>query len=261
VAARWEKCLDPKLAKGAFTEEEDRAIVEYVKQNGACNWPALSQVLVQRSPKQCRERWCNHLRPGVSRVAWTVDEDALIFDNHERIGPKWSMIAHALPGRTDNAIKNRWNSSICKRILTHPNGRRSIVPEEDRKPRPSGRAHKPDRPPPVQTAEIPPVAQVVPVDLSLLQPWQLQVLRQFKIIEPQTPEQGNGQICQTADLTWPASFTSPQPESPNLPFTFAPESPFDHLQTLPTPEGIFTLDDGSRTPMSPGKGFNMNVFK
>jgi hypothetical protein len=255
VAARWEKCLDPRLAKGAFTEQEDRIIIKYVEQNGAQNWPALSDILAKRSPKQCRERWCNHLSPSVSHIAWTRDEDALIFDNYQQIGPKWSMIARALPGRTDNAVKNRWNSSISKRVQIHADGRRSILPKGIRNPRPPARQLKPNRPPPAKAAAPAPESKVVPVDLSQLQPWQVRVLCQFNIIEQ------HGQVQQSAELTSHSLFRSPQPESPESPFKIAPTSPFGQFQTVPTPGRIFTLDDGSHTPMSPGQLFHMNVFE
>lgn len=129
VAARWEKCLDPALTKGPFTQEEDQLIIDYVKQNGPQNWPGLCELLKNRSPKQCRERWFNHLDPNIISKPWTSEEDALIFNSISKYGKKWSIIAKFLPGRTDNAIKNRWNSSISKRIIFCPNGIKKLGPD------------------------------------------------------------------------------------------------------------------------------------
>jgi hypothetical protein len=129
VAARWEKCLDPKLVKGPFTEEEDRVILDYVEKNGAQNWPQLAQLLAQRSPKQLRERWCNHLDPSVSHTPWSPEEDLRVLEHYDLYGPRWSAMARTLPGRTDNSIKNRWHSSISKRIRLNENGNRVLRPE------------------------------------------------------------------------------------------------------------------------------------
>ena len=133
IAARWEKCLDPKLMKGPFTAEEDRIIIDYVNKNGPQNWPALSQILYQRSPKQCRERWFNHLDPTVIKSEWTQEEDERIFEQHEKMGGKWSTIVKLFPGRTDNAIKNRWNSSVSKRIVTDENGVKHVLPDSSKR--------------------------------------------------------------------------------------------------------------------------------
>lgn len=122
IASRWEKCLNPALVKGPFTKEEDKIILEFVEKNGPHSWPNISKVLPARSPKQCRERWFNHLNPNVLKSAWNYDEDLLIFEQYNQNGPKWSLIAKLLPGRTDNAVKNRWHSSISKRIKIDSNG-------------------------------------------------------------------------------------------------------------------------------------------
>ncbi|OHT09021.1 Myb-like DNA-binding domain containing protein [Tritrichomonas foetus] len=133
VAARWEKCLDPNITKGPFTAEEDQMIVDYVSRNGPRGWPRITSILPNRSSKQCRERWFNHLDPNVKKVQWTAEEDNLIFQQHKTIGSKWSTIAKMLPGRTDNAIKNRWNSSISKRIQTDANGNEYVLPDSSRR--------------------------------------------------------------------------------------------------------------------------------
>jgi hypothetical protein len=133
IAARWEKCIDPKLTKGTFTREEDQLIKNFVQENGTGSWPKITQILPHRSPKQCRERWFNNLDPSVVKDPWTCEEDRLIFEAYITHGPKWSVIAHELPGRTDNAIKNRWNASISKRMRMNENGEQILGPSKVRK--------------------------------------------------------------------------------------------------------------------------------
>jgi hypothetical protein len=236
VAARWEKCLDPKLTKGPFTPEEDQIIINYVEQNGAQNWPGLSEILVQRSPKQCRERWLNHLDPGVSNIPWTAEEDKLIFENYSRIGGKWSLIARFLPGRTDNAIKNRWNSSISKRIQSDSSGRRILGPDYSRKPKipvkpPTG------RPPPIRTLTAPsPLVQAIWPDNPV----------------PPIPP---GSTIVTADIP-PFTAVSPFGNEHSVTSPFANErgttSPFGTFRSPTTPQGLFPLtSSGTSTPAFP----------
>jgi hypothetical protein len=133
IAARWEKCIDPKLTKGTFTREEDQLIVSFVRENGTRSWPKITRIIPHRTPKQCRERWFNNLDPSVVKDPWTGEEDRRIFEAYLTHGPKWSVIAHDLPGRTDNAIKNRWNASISKRMHIGDEGRQVLGPNKVRK--------------------------------------------------------------------------------------------------------------------------------
>jgi hypothetical protein len=123
VSARWEKCINPILTKGQFTAEEDEVIHTFVAEHGIHFWPQTVTVLPHRSSKQCRERWFKNLDPEISKKPWTAEEDRLIFESYLNLGPKWSQIARILSGRSDNAIKNRWNASISKRIMTGEDGK------------------------------------------------------------------------------------------------------------------------------------------
>jgi hypothetical protein len=123
---RWTKRLKPGLVRGPWTVTEDDLLKNWVAKQGANSWSACSAQIPGRNGKQCRERWLNSLSPDVKRGDWSEEEDAIILRCYEQLGPKWTLVAQSLPGRTDNAIKNRFYASLRKNVpnaqLSAPRG-------------------------------------------------------------------------------------------------------------------------------------------
>ncbi|XP_010686262.2 transcription factor MYB41 [Beta vulgaris subsp. vulgaris] len=112
-------CCDKEgLKKGPWLPEEDQKLVDYIQNHGPGNWRTLPKKAgLERCGKSCRLRWTNYLRPDIKRGRFTFEEEEAIIQLHSVLGNKWSAIAAKLPGRTDNEIKNYWNTHIRKRLL------------------------------------------------------------------------------------------------------------------------------------------------
>ncbi|XVF06868.1 hypothetical protein REPUB_Repub06bG0088300 [Reevesia pubescens] len=111
-------CDENGLKKGPWTPEEDRILVDYIQKHGHGSWRALPKLAgLNRCGKSCRLRWSNYLRPDIKRGKFSEEEEQTIINLHAVLGNKWSAIATHLSGRTDNEIKNFWNTHLKKKLL------------------------------------------------------------------------------------------------------------------------------------------------
>ncbi|KAM0938729.1 putative transcription factor MYB-HB-like family [Dioscorea sansibarensis] len=112
-------CEKAHTNKGAWTKEEDERLIAHIKAHGEGCWRSLPKAAgLLRCGKSCRLRWINYLRPDLKRGNFTEEEDELIIKLHSLLGNKWSLIAGRLPGRTDNEIKNYWNTHIRRKLTS-----------------------------------------------------------------------------------------------------------------------------------------------
>ncbi|XP_027152604.1 transcription factor MYB20 [Coffea eugenioides] len=110
-------CDKVGLKRGPWTVEEDNKLMNFILNNGIQCWRLVPKLAgLMRCGKSCRLRWINYLRPDLKRGAWTEAEEDMIIELHSRLGNRWSKIAAHFPGRTDNEIKNHWNTKIKKKL-------------------------------------------------------------------------------------------------------------------------------------------------
>ncbi|KAM7529885.1 hypothetical protein LguiB_033295 [Lonicera macranthoides] len=112
-------CDKAKVKKGPWSPEEDTILKSYLHhRDHPGNWISLPQKIgLNRCGKSCRLRWLNYLRPNIKHGGFSEEEDNIIFDLYMNIGSRWSIIAAQLPGRTDNDIKNYWNTKLKKKVV------------------------------------------------------------------------------------------------------------------------------------------------
>ncbi|CAM8960975.1 unnamed protein product [Rhodiola kirilowii] len=109
-------CAKIGLNRGAWTVLEDTTLTDYIQIHGEGKWKQLPKNAgLKRCGKSCRLRWLNYLRPDIKRGNISEDEAELIVRLHKLLGNRWSLIAGRIPGRTDNEIKNYWNTNLSKK--------------------------------------------------------------------------------------------------------------------------------------------------
>ena len=103
------------LKKRAWSEEEDKILTQLINKHGPYKWSYIASQMGDRMGKQCRERWHNHLNPRISKDDWTSSEEWNLYLAQQLFGNKWADISRRIKGRTDNSIKNHWNSTMRKK--------------------------------------------------------------------------------------------------------------------------------------------------
>ncbi|XP_042496772.1 transcription factor MYB1-like [Macadamia integrifolia] len=151
-------CSKEGLNRGAWTALEDKILTDYIKIHGEGKWRNLPKKAgLKRCGKSCRLRWLNYLRPDIKRGNITHDEEELIIRLHKLLGNRWSLIAGRLPGRTDNEIKNYWNTTLGKKVQggqtsTNLSPNSQINNSKDKKKKPAMEASPP--PPPLSSPKM-----------------------------------------------------------------------------------------------------------
>ncbi|KAH0649184.1 hypothetical protein KY290_033208 [Solanum tuberosum] len=130
-------CSKEGLKKGSWTKKEDLLLTEYIKDYGeGTGWRSLPKKAgLLRCGKSCRLRWVNYLKPGLNRGTFTPEEDDLIVRLYTLLGSRWSLIAGRISGRTDNDIKNYWNTSLLKKLKAQGNEPRKHKSQEKKRRR------------------------------------------------------------------------------------------------------------------------------
>ena len=105
--------LRPGLVKGRWSKEEDTLLLQLISQNSDNpNWSQIAAQISGRDAKRCRERWFNILDPSLKKIRWTNKKDAVIWEQHRKLGNQWAEIAKLLPGRTPDSVKRQWMSLL-----------------------------------------------------------------------------------------------------------------------------------------------------
>jgi hypothetical protein len=210
---RWNKVLNPDLIKGSLSADEDQKILNWVQSHGAKNWSALAATMHGRLGKQCRERWVNSLDPDLVHRPWSEEEDLILIERQKAWGNKWAKIANLLPGRTDNSVKNRWNSSLKRKLERIAAGQNPVLKRGRKPKRPSA------APSVAEEVPKPDFAIVIEKSENLITPIQTPVIQLSPILSGESPF-GLGGMLSPAVL----GIKSPSSRSPFTPFNL--RSPF-----------------------------------
>lgn len=114
-----------KRKKKFFTKEEDDIIKEMVAKHGTKKWSVIAEYVKGRTPKQCRDRYCNYLFPGVFKGEWSKQDDELLITLYDKLGPRWAILQRSFPYRSVNDIKNHWEFFLCRQNNNNNNSTES----------------------------------------------------------------------------------------------------------------------------------------
>jgi hypothetical protein len=153
LETRWRKVLNPALTLGAFSADEDAVISHFAQTRDQRSWNEITQILPLRTGKQCRDHWENKLNPALNKSEWTPEEDQLLMELHQTLGPQWGEIAKFLNGRSRLNVKNRFNVSIKKRTSLDEEGRAYLEPQHPRGP-PKKSSQPPAEPTPPSDSDL-----------------------------------------------------------------------------------------------------------
>ncbi|KAK4426778.1 Transcription repressor [Sesamum alatum] len=188
-------CEKEHTNKGAWTKEEDERLIKYIKQHGEGCWRSLPKAAgLLRCGKSCRLRWINYLRPDLKRGNFTEEEDEIIINLHSLLGNKWSLIAARLPGRTDNEIKNYWNTHIKRKLLS-----RGIDPQTHR-PLNSSASTSVNQQKSVAIRPCPPTTQILAMQTVRNDPVMKNTIS-FKVADSSVEENSNSSSVLSEELT------------------------------------------------------------
>jgi len=121
--------------------DEDKLLSDVVGAHGARKWGRIAQMVPNRTAKQCRERWNNHINPSVLKGPWTKEEDRIILSWISKVGCKWAHISKYLPGRTDSAVANRYHQSLKRRLASDEQLASLVLAMKDAEPIPDMHLH------------------------------------------------------------------------------------------------------------------------
>ena len=115
-----------KRRRKLFTKEEDEKIKKLTEKYGTKQWNLIATFVEGRTPKQCRDRYCNYLFPGIFSGEWSIEEDELLIKLYKRYGPRWTVLQRSFPYRSANTIKNRWDFFLCRHNNQNDKNRREL---------------------------------------------------------------------------------------------------------------------------------------
>ncbi|CAK9145427.1 unnamed protein product [Ilex paraguariensis] len=175
-------CDKVGLKRGPWTAGEDNKLINFILTNGHCCWRALPKLAgLLRCGKSCRLRWINYLKPDLKRGLLSEHEEKMVIDLHAQLGNRWSKIASQLPGRTDNEIKNHWNTHIKKKL------RNMGIDPLTHKPLPIA-TDDPPQPTPKEQQEPPPSSSIGTSEMDQNKETELQTSMRSTITEAKEDE-------------------------------------------------------------------------
>ncbi|KAL2456252.1 myb domain protein 16 [Forsythia ovata] len=230
-------CDKGGLKKGPWTPGEDQKLLAYIEEHGHGSWRALpAKAGLQRCGKSCRLRWTNYLRPDIKRGKFTSQEEQTIVQLHALLGNRWSTIASHIPKRTDNEIKNYWNTHLKKRLtkmgidpMTHKPNNHTLGSGQSKDA--ANLSHMAQW----ESARLEAEARLVRESKLVCNPYHSQLQSKAMALRPSVPP-GRPQ-CLDVLKVWRGEWTKPRKEYVTIvSSSFNPQN-----TTLNFPENIFTV--------------------